>query len=81
METFCRFGIADEVRAAGLLDEYPTDTLNTNSLAGPEYCRIKMPSRNERGSAGFGDDDWLTPEGMVRQSQLYLAHSMEKNAD
>lgn len=72
METFRRFGIADKVRAAGLPDDYPTDTIYTTSLSGPELTRITMPSRNERAQAGFLDSDWPTPEPMVRQSQLFL---------
>lgn len=72
METFRRFGIADKVRAAGLPDDYPTDTIYTTSLSGPELTRITMPSRNERSQAGFLDSDWPTPEPMVRQSQLFL---------
>lgn len=72
METFRRFGIADQVRAAGLPDDYPTDTIYTTSLAGPEVTRMTMPSRNERGQTGFLDDKWPTPEPMVRESQLWL---------
>ena len=33
METFRRFGIADDVRAAGLPDHFPTDVIYTTSLA------------------------------------------------
>lgn len=72
METFRRFGIADEVRAAGLPDDYPTDTVYATSVAGPELARIVMPSRDERGASGFHDSGWPTPESMVRQSQLWL---------
>ncbi|MDE2411363.1 MAG: FAD-dependent monooxygenase [Sphingomonadales bacterium] len=72
METFRRFGIADEVRAAGLPDDYPTDTIYTTSLSGPELARITMPARSERARPGFLDSGWPTPEPMVRQSQLFL---------
>ncbi|MGW5075530.1 FAD-dependent monooxygenase [Rhodococcus sp. NPDC004095] len=72
METFRRFGIADQVRAAGLPDDYPTDTVYTTSFAGPELTRIVMPSRAERALPGFHDSDWPTPESMVRESQLWL---------
>lgn len=78
METFRRFGIADEVRAAGLPDMYPTDTIYTTSLSGPELTRITMPSRNERAQPGFLDSDWPTPEPMVRQSQLFLEPILRK---
>lgn len=72
METFRRFGVADDVRAAGLPDDYPTDTLYTTSITGPELARIRMPARNERKLPGFADSHWLTPESMVRVSQVYL---------
>jgi 2-polyprenyl-6-methoxyphenol hydroxylase-like FAD-dependent oxidoreductase len=72
METFRRFGIAEKVRAAGLPDDYPTDTVYATSLAGPELTRIVMPSRAERDQPGFHDSDWPSPERMVRESQLWL---------
>lgn len=72
MEAFRRFGIADEVRAAGLPDDYPTDTIYATSLAGPEITRIRLPARSELAQPGFADSSWSTPERMVRLSQLYL---------
>ncbi len=72
METFRRFGIADDVRAAGLPDHFPTDVIYTTSLAGPEIVRIAQPSRLERHLPGFPDSDWGTPEPVVRISQIYL---------
>ena len=78
METFRRFGIAEEVRAAGLPDTYPTDTIYATSLAGPELTRIVMPARIERSQPGFHDSDWPTPEFMVRESQLWLEPILRK---
>lgn len=72
METFRRFGFADKIRAAGLPDNYPTDTIYTTSITGPELTRIKMPARNERSLPGFSDSHWRTPESMVRVSQIYV---------
>ncbi|MGW4481508.1 FAD-dependent monooxygenase [Rhodococcus triatomae] len=72
METFRRFGVADRVRAAGLPDDHPTDTVYATSFAGPELTRIVMPSRAERSRPGFHDSEWPTPEPMVRESQLWL---------
>jgi 2-polyprenyl-6-methoxyphenol hydroxylase-like FAD-dependent oxidoreductase len=72
METFRRFGIAANVRAAGLPDDYPTDVIYTTSIEGPEIVRIPQPSRNERHLPGFPDSDWQTPEPVVRLSQIYL---------
>jgi len=72
MEIFRRFGIADAVRGAGLPDDYPTDTIYCTSFTGYELTRLRLPARNERKQKGFLDDDWPTPEPMVRVSQLYL---------
>ena len=72
METFRRLGVADAVRAAGLPDDFPTDTIYCTSITGFELTRIRMPSRLERPQPGFWDSDWPTPESMVRVSQLYL---------
>lgn len=72
METFRRLGVADAVRAAGLPDDYPTDTIYCTSITGHELTRIRMPSRAERRQPGFPDSAWPTPEPMVRVSQLYL---------
>ncbi len=78
METFRRLGVANQVRAAGLPDDYPTDAVFTAGFDGPEITRIKLPSRNERmgpdghSAPGFLDSDWLTPEPVVRLSQYFL---------
>jgi 2-polyprenyl-6-methoxyphenol hydroxylase-like FAD-dependent oxidoreductase len=72
METFRRFGIAPEVRAAGLPDDYPTDVLFCTALTGHEITRIRLPSRNERDRDEFIDSGWLTPEPMVRVNQIFL---------
>ena len=72
LEVFRRFGIADQVRAAGLPDDYPTDVIFCTSIKGLEMTRIPMPARSEREQAGFADSHWRTPEPQVRVSQLYL---------
>ncbi|MBA4013739.1 MAG: monooxygenase [Phenylobacterium sp.] len=72
METFRRLGVSEAVRAAGLPDDYPTDTIYCTSITGHELTRIRMPARSERTHPGFHDSHWPTPESMVRVSQLYL---------
>jgi len=72
METFRRLGVAEAVRAAGLPDDYPTDTIYCTAITGHELTRIRMPARSERSQPGFHDSHWPTPESMVRVSQLYL---------
>lgn len=75
LEILRRFGIAEDVRAAGLPDDYPTDVIFATSVSGLELTRIEMPSRNERKPVPFrqGDPDarWRTPEPYVRVSQIY----------
>ncbi len=76
METLRGFGIAEQVRDAGLPDDFPTDVVYASSVAGPEFTRIGLPSRAERRPdpfpKGFPDAGWRTPEPLVRVSQLYL---------
>lgn len=72
LEVFRRFGVADEVRAAGLPDDFPTDVIFCTAIDGLEMARIGLPSRNERQQPGFDDSHWRTPEPQVRISQLYL---------
>jgi 2-polyprenyl-6-methoxyphenol hydroxylase-like FAD-dependent oxidoreductase len=72
LEIFRQFGVSDAVRAAGLPDDYPTDTLYATSLTGPEITRLRLPSRNERSQPGFLDSHWATPEPVVRVSQYFL---------
>jgi len=78
MEVFRRLGVAEQVRAAGLPDDYPTDAVFTSGFGGQEFTRIKLPSRDERfasdgrSAEGFLDSDWRTPEPVVRVSQYFL---------
>ena len=76
LETLRRFGIAEDVRNAGLPDDYPTDVIYASSIAGPEFTRIGLPSRAERRAErfpkAFPDAAWRTPEPFVRVSQIYL---------
>ncbi|NVE01259.1 FAD-dependent monooxygenase [Massilia sp. BJB1822] len=75
LETLRRFGIAEQVRAVGLPDDYPTDVIYTTSITGPEMTRIPMPSRDERRQtpfpAGSPDEGWRSAEPYVRVSQRY----------
>ncbi|WP_234186738.1 FAD-dependent monooxygenase [Shinella sp. NM-101] len=72
MEVFRGFGIADQVAALGLPDDFPTDVVTATSVTGPEFDRLELPSRRERGEPRFPDSDWPSPEPMVRLSQIYL---------
>ncbi len=78
MEIFRQLGVADEVRGAGLEDDFPTDVLYATAVSGEEITRITQPSRKERlngngrSAPGYPDSHWGTPEPVVRVSQLYL---------
>ncbi len=78
LEIFRSLGISNEVRAAGLLDDFPTDVLYCTTINGEEITRIELPSRNERfgtdghSAPGYLDSNWETPEPVVRVSQFYL---------
>lgn len=86
MEVFRQLGVADQVRSAGLGDDFPTDVLYATAINGEEITRITQPSRNERldergrSAAGFPDSDWPTPEPVVRVSQLYLNPILHQHA-
>ncbi len=86
MEIFRRLGVAEEVRASGLGDDFSTDVIFCTAISGEEITRIRLPSRNERfgidgrSAPGFIDSDWLTPEPVVRISQLYLNPILYRHA-
>lgn len=78
MEIFRQLGVAEQARACGLTEDYPTDVVYATAANGEEITRIVMPSRNERlspdglNAPGFPDSHWETPEPVVRASQFYL---------
>jgi len=84
MEVFRSLGCSEEVRASGLPDEYPTDVTYATSFLDKPFTRIKLPSRAERygqngqSAPGFPDSHWLTPEPVVRLSQMYLEPVLQR---
>jgi len=73
MEFFRRLGLADEIRAAGLPQDHPTDIVYLNSMSGDELTRYRLPASSmARTSEGSLDAGWPTPEPQHRISQLYL---------
>lgn len=73
METFRRFGVADEVRAVGLPDDYPNDVVVRTSATGYELARIHIPCRADRFTDRSGPDGWWpTPEPAHRVNQIYF---------
>ncbi|WP_432824941.1 FAD-dependent monooxygenase [Dactylosporangium sp. CA-092794] len=79
MEIFRRLGLADDVRRAGLPNDYPTSIQYRATLQGAELFRIPFPSSGEVLS-GAGRAQWPTPEPQHRISQLYLEPILERHA-
>ena len=84
MEMFRSLGFSEEVRASGLPDEHPTDVTYATSFLDKPFARIRLPSRaerygqNGRSAPGFPDSHWLTPEPVVRLSQMYLEPVLQR---
>ncbi|MDQ0382588.1 FAD-dependent monooxygenase [Amycolatopsis thermophila] len=79
MEIFRRLGLADEIRRAGLPEDYPTSIHYRTTLTGEEIFRIDLPSAGDV-LAGAGKETWPTPEPQHRISQLYLEPVLERHA-
>src|SRR6266508_2524613 len=66
MELFRRWGIADQVRAAGTPEDYPHTVLYLTSLTGFEIARIERPGHGGRAPTA------ASPERPQRCNQLWL---------
>lgn len=64
---FCRrWGVAGQVKKAGIGEDYPLDVRFITSMAGYELLRFKYPSYRERGRLDY------SPEGNCVCSQLWF---------
>jgi 2-polyprenyl-6-methoxyphenol hydroxylase-like FAD-dependent oxidoreductase len=73
MEQFRRLGVAAQLRAAGLPEDYPNDVVFRTSMTGIELTRIPIPCRRDRYTATQGPDTWWpTAEPPHRINQIYL---------
>ncbi len=73
MEAFRRLGFVDNVRAAGLPDDYPNDVVFRTRATGIELTRIHIPCRRDRYTDTSGPDGaWATPEPAHRCNQIYF---------
>ena len=79
MEIFRRLGLAEEIRRAGLPEDYPTSIHYRTTLTGEDIYRIDLPSAGDV-LAGVGEETWPTPEPQHRISQLYLEPILERHA-
>lgn len=73
MEHFRRFGLAPQIRAAGLPADYPTDVTYVTRLTGYEMARLQMPnSADAVDQTKAGDGPYDCAEPPHRCSQIYL---------
>jgi 2-polyprenyl-6-methoxyphenol hydroxylase-like FAD-dependent oxidoreductase len=73
MEVFRRLGLSQEIRGAGLPDDYPNDIVFCTTVTGTEFARIPIPSPADRRRGVESIDGWWpTPEPPYRINQLYL---------
>jgi 2-polyprenyl-6-methoxyphenol hydroxylase-like FAD-dependent oxidoreductase len=73
MELFRSLGISQDLRAAGLPDDYPHDVSYRTSTLGEEIARIHIPGRSTRLTDHSGPDGhWPTPEPPHRINQRYI---------
>lgn len=79
MEIFRRLGLADDVRRAGLPEDYPTSVIYRADLRGPEIFRLDLPSSGDV-LAGVDRANWPGPEPQHRISQLFLEPILEQRA-
>jgi len=73
MEIYRRLGVAVDLRASGLPDDYPHDVSYRTSTVGQEITRIHIPGRLTRLTDRSGPDGWWpTPEPPHRLNQRYI---------
>src|SRR3954463_928121 len=81
MEVFRRLGIVQNVRNAGLPEDFPNDCAYRTTATGIELSRIEIPGRATRYTATNGPDTWWpTPEPPHRINQIYLEPILFANA-
>lgn len=73
MEIFRRLKVSQDLRDAGLPEDYPNDVSYRTTTLGIEIARIKIPARKYRYSDKSGPDGWWpTPEPPHRINQIFL---------
>ena len=83
MEFFRRLGVADEIRAAGLPGDHPTDVVYLTRWQGHELTRYQLPPSSlakATSPSDAVDDGWPTPEPQHRICQIYLEPILRRRA-
>ncbi len=82
MEHYRRFGLADQVRAAGLPPDHPTDVVYITRFAGWELARLAMPSSAEKvRDRPHSAHTRLTPEPLHRANFFYIETILKRRAE
>lgn len=82
MEHFRRHGFVEEIRAAGLPPDHPTDVAYFTRYARHELARFPLPSSNEaRHLARHGNRSWSAAEPAHRVSQKFVEAIMRRHAE
>ncbi|MDN4574899.1 hypothetical protein DBB29_12680 [Pandoraea cepalis] len=82
MEHFRRLGFADDIRAQGLPECYPTDVAYFTRYASHELARFRLPSAQEaRTKAKQLRGSWSAAELPHRVSQKYVEAELRRQAE
>jgi len=82
MEHFRRLGIADEIRALGMPEDFPTDIAYFTRYAGHELARFRLPSAKEaREKISTMTGPWSAAELPHRVSQKFVERVLREHAE
>src|SRR5262245_5712569 len=82
MELYRRLGIAEEIRALGLPEDFPTDIAYFTRFATGELARFKLPSAREaRERVKRLSGSWSAAELPHRVSQKYVEQVLRRQAE
>lgn len=82
MEHFRRLGFADEVRALGMPEDFPTDVAYFTRYATHELARFRLPSAREaRQQVGQLGGSWSAAELPHRVSQKFVEPVLRRHAE
>lgn len=82
MEHFRRLGFAEEIRALGLPDDFPTDIAYFTRYAKHELARFRLPSSREaRQRVSTLSGSWSAAELPHRVSQKFVEQVLRKHAE
>src|SRR5689334_22668231 len=82
MEYYRRLGFADEIRAAGLPAEFPTDIAYFTRFAAHELARFHLPSAREaRERVSSLSGSWSAAELPHRVAQKYVEQVLRRHAE